>query len=78
MKVLNFGIDISDGRDYTVDPLIRHKWPEEKPQEEKSYLTRVEINGFVSFLEMYWSEQLGWHTQHGKYITHWWHLPEVE
>lgn len=60
-----------------VDNLIRHKWPEEKPEEEKSYLTRVEINGVVSFLEMYWGEQLGWHTRHGKYITHWWELPEV-
>ncbi|UUM12443.1 hypothetical protein NQU17_02450 [Clostridiaceae bacterium HFYG-1003] len=78
MKVLNFGIDISDGRDYTVDNLIRHKWPKEKPEEEKSYLTRVEIKGVVSFQEMYWSEQLGWHTQFRKYITHWWNLPEVE
>lgn len=60
-----------------VDHLIRHKWPEEKPEEEKSYLTRVEMKGFVSFQEMYWSEQYDWHTQWGKYITHWWELPEV-
>ena len=54
-----------------------HKWPEEKPGDEKSYWARVEINGVVSFAEMYWSQQLGWHTQHGKHITHWWNLPEV-
>ena len=60
-----------------TDTLIRHKWPEEKPEAEKSYWARVEINGVVSFAEMYWSEQLGWHTQHGKHITHWWNLPEV-
>ena len=61
-----------------VDHLIRHKWPEEKPGDEKSYWARVEINGVVSFAEMYWSQQLGWHTQHGKHITHWWNLPEVK
>ena len=54
-----------------------HKWPEEKPEKEKSYLTRIEIDGAVSFVEIYWSEQLSWHSQHGKYITRWWELPEV-
>ena len=61
-----------------VDTLIRHKWPEEKPEKEKSYLTRIEIDGAVSFVEIYWSEQLSWHSQHGKYITRWWELPEVK
>ena len=65
---------VNNPRQNGVDTLIRHKWPEEKPVEEKSYLTRVEINGVVSFLEMYWSEQLGWHTRYGKRITHWWDL----
>ncbi len=72
---LNFIDTITNGMN--SDTLIRHKWPDGKPEEEKSYWARVEINGAVSFLEMYWSEQLGWHTQHGKYITHWWNLPEV-
>lgn len=61
-----------------IDNLVRHKYPEEKPEKEKSYLTRIEIDGAVSFVEIYWSEQLSWHTQHGKYITHWWELPEVK
>ena len=26
------GIDLAGGVDYTVDTLIRHKWPEEKPE----------------------------------------------
>ena len=60
-----------------TDTLIRHKWPEEKQEKEKSYLTRIEIDGAVSFVEIYWSEQLSWHSQHGKYITRWWELPEV-
>ena len=28
------GIDLAGGVDYTVDTLIRHKWPEEKPEKD--------------------------------------------
>ena len=87
---LEYQVDIEDGawREWMLSLIHQamdiavmgkaRKWPEEKPEEEKSYLTRVEINGCVSFQEMYWSEQLCWHKQFGKCVTHWWHLPEVQ
>ena len=76
------GIDLAGGVDYTVDTLIRHKWPEEKPDS----LTYVLIRRMNFFGEP--RNHVAWYTKDGEFhvsgydepvddITHWWNLPEV-
>ena len=64
------------------DVLIRHKWPEEKPDS----LTYVLIRRMNFFGEP--RNHVAWYTKDGEFhvsgydkpvddITHWWNLPEV-
>ena len=62
------------------DTLIRHKWPEEKPEAEKEgettpYLLRFD-DGNGAWCQVYhqFGDGFGYIE---KYITHWWELPEV-
>ena len=68
------GIDLAGGVDYTVDTLIRHKWPEEKPEKDGQYLIRIISPIGSVYYRIRGSEE--WH-DFGNYITHWWNLPEV-
>ena len=76
MKLWNFGIDISDGRDYTVDTLIRHKWPEEKPEKGGQYLVRIISPSGSVYYSLRGYDDGEWHS-FGNYLTHWWNLPNV-
>ena len=64
------------------DELLRHKWPEEKPES----LTYVLIRRMNFFGEP--RNHVAWYTKDGEFhvsgydepvddITHWWNLPEV-
>ena len=68
------GIDLAGGVDYTVDTIIRHKWPEEKPEKDGQYLIRIISPIGSVYYRIRGSEE--WH-DFGNYITHWWNLPEV-
>ena len=62
-----------------IDALIRHKWPEEKPESDGLYVVRMLSHGTISAYDT-----LVYNTTYGKWygtdfqITHWWHLPEVQ
>ena len=75
-------VDLAGSVDYTVDHLIRHKWPEEKPDS----FTWVLIRRMSFFGEPV--KHVAWYTKDGEFyvsgfddkvddITHWWELPEV-
>ena len=80
MREAMIGIDLAGGVDYTVDTLIRHKWPEEKPVvpdevEFKVYLARYKIDDEFIFMDsVAYYKDTGWGTSG---VTHWWNLPEV-
>ena len=57
-----------------VDHLIRHKWPEEKPEKDGQYLIRIISPSGSAYYRLQGYED--WHN-FGNYITHWWTLPEV-
>ncbi len=60
----------------TIDKMVRHKWPEEKPDENRQYLVRVQLkDGEV--LNLVANHLDGQWTQFNSNITHWWNLPEV-
>ena len=61
-----------------TDTLIRHKWPEEKPEKGRRYLIRIRPTtqcGDVQYLIRNY-ECSTW-SDFSEYITHWWELPEV-
>ncbi len=75
-------VDLAGGVDYTVDTLIRHKWPEEKPEN----LTWVLIRNKGHFGNTH--HNVSWYVEdEGFYVAgfdepfdgviHWWNLPEV-
>ena len=70
------GIDLAGGVDYTVDTLIRHKWPEEKPEKDGQYLIRIISPIGSVYYRLRGYEDGEWHN-FGNYLTHWWNLPEV-
>ena len=70
------GIDLAGGVDYTVDHLIRHKWPEEKPEKDGQYLIRIISPSGSVYYRLRGYEDGEWHN-FGNYLTHWWNLPEV-
>ena len=66
-----------------IDTLIRHKWPEEKP-ESSTYVLIRRMNFFDEP-----RNHVAWYTEDGEFhvsgydkpvdgITHWWELPEVQ
>ena len=59
-----------------TDTIIRHKWPEEKPDKDGQYLTRITApSGLVNHhLRGYEDGKWG---AFENYITHWWDLSEV-
>ena len=60
-----------------IDALIRHKWPEEKPESDGLYLIRIVApSGLVNHRLLGYED--GEWNNFGNYITHWWNLPEVE
>ena len=80
-------VDLAGGVDYTVDTLIRHKWPEEKPPISGSrYLVLIDRE-YTSFIDILFWGGSDWvrfkHNDDRTYIeadddvTHWWNLPEV-
>lgn len=65
------------------DVLTRHKWPKEKPEEEKDYLVRcVSSNSWNEVV--YWrggcffTDKRCLRKAFNDAITHWWELPEVK
>ena len=70
------GIDLAGGVDYTVDHLIRHKWPEEKPEKDGQYLIRIISPSGPAYYRLQGYEDGEWHN-FGNYLTHWWNLPKV-
>ena len=59
-----------------VDHLIRHKWPEEKPEKGGQYLVRIISPSGSVYYSLRGYEDREWHS-FGKYLTHWWDRPEV-
>ena len=59
-----------------VDHLIRHKWPEEKPEKGGQYLIRIISPSGSVYYSLRGYEDGEWHN-FGNYLTHWWNLPEV-
>ena len=59
-----------------VDTLIRHKWPDEKPDEDGQYLIRIISPSGSVYYRLRGYEDGEWHN-FGNYLTHWWNLPEV-
>ncbi len=61
------------------DTLIRHKWPEEKPKDDKQYLVRLKFEDGDTI-----NDTLCYNTKAGRWdgmsslVTHWWDLPEVK
>ena len=61
-----------------VDHLIRHKWPEEKPDDDKQYLVRLKfkdgdtVNGTLCY-----DTKAGRWCGVSSLVTHWWELPGV-
>ena len=79
------GVDLAGGVDYTVDPLIRPKWPEEKPDRNGRYLAFIEreYNNFMTILEWHNGEWFRYTYEKEMFVredevTHWWNLPEVK
>ena len=72
---VNFVDTITNGMN--SDTLIRHKWPEEKPEENRQYLVRVEYddNGAIVTTDEW--NGIDWYAHIEGYITHWWNLPDV-
>ena len=58
------------------DHLIRHKWPEEKPEKDGQYLIRIISPIGSVYYRLRGYEDGEWHN-FGNYLTHWWNLPEV-
>ena len=54
-----------------------HKWPEEKPKKDGQYLIRIISPSGSVYYSLRGYEDGEWHN-FGKYLTHWWHLPEVQ
>lgn len=61
----------------TIDKMIRHKWPEEKPEKPAKYLVRVEYDDNVAIVTTDEWNGIDWYAHIEGYITHWWNLPEV-
>ncbi len=67
-----------------TDTLIRHKWPDEKPDENGRYLALIEreYNGFMTILQWHGGEWFRY-TYEKEILTresevaYWWNLPEV-
>ena len=59
-----------------VDTLIRHKWPDEKPDEDGQYLIRIISPSGSVYYRLRGYEDGEWHN-FGNYLTHWWNLPEA-
>ena len=82
--MMEIGIDLANGKDFTVDNLTRHKWPEEKPEEPNQYLVRLD-NGYYPYYEKARWKLGGWKSTDSnfvgrdisEFVTHWWELPEV-
>ena len=72
--MMEIGIDLANGKDFTVDNLTRHKWPEEKPATDGEYLARLDTGDEVVHKVLYIADQ---YTPWTNYVTHWWELPEV-
>ena len=53
-----------------------HKWPEEKPEHGGQYLIRIISPSGSVYYRLRGYEDGEWHN-FGKYLTHWWELPEV-
>ena len=64
--MMEIGIDLANGKDFTVDNLTRHKWPEEKPPDPKDkkykrYLFRHKSGNYVVLdWKGGWWEAGGW------------------
>ena len=58
------------------DVLTRHKWPEERPEKGGQYLVRIISPSGSVYYSLRGYEDREWHN-FGKYLTHWWNLPEV-
>ena len=74
------GIDLAGGVDYTVDHLIRHKWPEEKPEKPAKYMIRVEYDDNGAIVSETTTDEwngFNWYEYLEDHITHWWNLPVV-
>ena len=68
------------GEENRVDHLIRHKWPEEKPEELAKYIIRIEYedNGaIVSETTIDEWNGFNWYEYREDCITHWWNLQEA-
>ena len=70
---------------FVIDHLIRHKWPEEKPDRNGRYLAFIEreYNNFMTILEWHNGEWFRYTYEKEMFvredaITHWWNLPEVK
>ena len=71
-------IDDLIGSDFVVDSMIRHNWPEEKPEREGHYLVKGEWDGTYKNFDIAFYCSGGWGGLDIDKVTHWWELPEFE
>ncbi len=76
-------VDLAGGVDYTVDTLIRHKWPEEKPEEDPEKKNEYLLWG-GEFEQAHYHPDGYFHNfvggcayEFGDEVVYWWNLPEV-
>lgn len=62
-------------KEHLIDTIVRHKWPEEKPEKDGQYLIRVVAPSGLVNHRLRGYEDGKWH-DFENYITHWWELPE--
>ena len=63
-----------------VDHLIRHKWPEDKPEELAKYIISIEYEDNGAIISETTTDEwngFNWYDYREDCITHWWNLPEV-
>lgn len=65
--------------EFVVDRLIRHKFPDEKPNPRDATLIRKAYNGVF---EIAWYDGENWWSRNCTFpidgVTEWWELPEVK
>ena len=61
-----------------IDALIRHKWPEEKPEEGWYLVWTKDYEHVVAFYNCDKEWRVPFYSEPLTNIKYWWNLPEVE
>lgn len=73
----DFSLSLSEWlKEHLIDTIIRHKWPEGKPEKDGQYLIRIVAPSGLVIHRLQRYKDGKWH-DFENYITHWWELPEA-